>query len=323
MEEFITASPQHSEVISEENDVSSSKEECLLENTNVPKTRFTTAYVTIQKPHKSAIKEKKTFAFWTLVILLFLLAVGNLILTMTILGVLRIGNGMQSIELLPEEKSLKLSGDVDLDRIYKQNNVLEGFEGENLDITSEDGSIFVNLYTRINRIFNKIRIEKNFTSFNGFDSFEVKTKNKESIFKVNNPVFDNLKSVNTLKSKIIATNKVRSKLHENLKIEGNVVHLKGNEGSKIEAREIVWSADQDIYLRSINGSILLSGKEGTYIDVERLPIAKVPKKSFLTAQFKICVCMPQGKLFRLPIANVDERVYCHQADMSEKYNPCM
>lgn len=89
------------------------------------------------------------------------------------------------------------------------------------------------------------------------------------------------------------------------------------------AREIVWSADQDIYLRSVNGSIVLSGKEGTYIDVERLPLAKLAKKSYITAQFKICVCMPQGKLFRVPVANAKDPVYCHQADMSAEFNPCM
>lgn len=33
--------------------------------------------------------------------------------------------------------------------------------------------------------------------------------------------------------------------------------------------------------------------------------------------------MPQGKLFRLPIANVNDHVYCHQADMSAKFNPCI
>lgn len=38
-------------------------------------------------------KGRKTFAFWTLVCLLFILAIGNLILTFTILAVLRLGQG--------------------------------------------------------------------------------------------------------------------------------------------------------------------------------------------------------------------------------------
>lgn len=42
---------------------------------------------------KSVHKGRKTIAFWTLVCLLFVLAIGNLILTFTILAVLRLGQG--------------------------------------------------------------------------------------------------------------------------------------------------------------------------------------------------------------------------------------
>lgn len=42
---------------------------------------------------KNVYKGRKTFAFWTLVCLLFVLAIGNLILTFTILAVLRLGQG--------------------------------------------------------------------------------------------------------------------------------------------------------------------------------------------------------------------------------------
>lgn len=41
----------------------------------------------------SECKGRKTFAFWTLVCLLFILTVGNLFLTFTILAVLRLGQG--------------------------------------------------------------------------------------------------------------------------------------------------------------------------------------------------------------------------------------
>lgn len=42
---------------------------------------------------KAVYKGRKTFAFWTLVCLLLILAIGNLILTFTILAVLRLGHG--------------------------------------------------------------------------------------------------------------------------------------------------------------------------------------------------------------------------------------
>lgn len=42
---------------------------------------------------------RHTFAFWTIVWLIFVLTVGNLILTLTIIGVLRLGRGMQYLEV--------------------------------------------------------------------------------------------------------------------------------------------------------------------------------------------------------------------------------
>lgn len=42
---------------------------------------------------------RNTFAFWTIVWLIFVLAVGNLCLTLTIFGVLRLGKGMEFMEV--------------------------------------------------------------------------------------------------------------------------------------------------------------------------------------------------------------------------------
>ncbi|XP_030758887.1 beta-sarcoglycan [Sitophilus oryzae] len=324
MNDYVIASPQHS-TLSDDNDASSSRETALLNNGNSSSNKcFKTAYVApAEKQKKPVARGRKTFAFWTLVCLLFLLAIGNLILTMTILGVLKLGNGMQSIELLPKEGFLKMFGNVDLDHIYKQDGKIEGFDDENVEVTTDDGSIMLNLYTKTNRVVNKLQIDNNETVFKGFNKFVVKNKQQDTIFDLTNPVFNNVKNVYNFNSKIVETNTVRSPLKENLKIEGESVHLNGAEGTKLEAREIVWSADQDIYLKAKNGSIVLSGKEGTYIDVRRIPIAKLDKKNYVTAQFKICVCMPQGKLFRVPVANANDPVYCHHVDMSPQHNPCM
>lgn len=80
---------------------------------------------------------RNTFAFWTLVILLFVLTVGNLILTMTIIGVLRLGKGMQNLELVPEADTIKFFGVTDLDRIYKKDGILNGFDEVPVTITGE------------------------------------------------------------------------------------------------------------------------------------------------------------------------------------------
>lgn len=59
---------------------------------------------------KAVHKGRKTFAFWTLVCLLFVLAIGNLVLTFTILAVLRLGHGMYLLFLL--EIPVPLQGEI-------------------------------------------------------------------------------------------------------------------------------------------------------------------------------------------------------------------
>lgn len=228
-----STSPRPSE---DNEEVSSNRETTLLNQTsNYALNNFKAAYKAVQQQQtKTIVRGRKTFAFWTLVVLLFLLAVGNLILTMTILGVLRIGSGMESIELIPQEQALKFFGEADLGNIHKQDGVMENFLNENLDITAENTSVLLSLNTRPNRETTKMEVEQNGTLFRKLNSFRIQTSKKELLFDAVNPSYANLKNANNFKSKIIETNKIRSKLNETLKIEGDQVHLKGSEGSKVE-----------------------------------------------------------------------------------------
>lgn len=119
---------------------------------------FKAGYVPVHEQylHKTGIRGRKTFAFWALVGLLFMLACGNFILTTTILGVLRLGQGMQSLELVPEYSSIKFFGDADLGHVYKRDGKLEGFVDVPLEISSHNGSILINLSSNgrsVNRYF--------------------------------------------------------------------------------------------------------------------------------------------------------------------------
>lgn len=88
-------SPQTSEVFSEETQSVSIKDKTLL-NRSMPKhnnnNNFVSGYMPVENT-KPLARGRKTFAFWTLVGLLFILAIGNLVLTMTILTVLKLGQG--------------------------------------------------------------------------------------------------------------------------------------------------------------------------------------------------------------------------------------
>lgn len=53
-----------------------------------------------QSNTENSFSGKNAFAFWTMVWLLFVLTIGNLILTITIIGVLKLGRGLQFLEVI-------------------------------------------------------------------------------------------------------------------------------------------------------------------------------------------------------------------------------
>lgn len=79
--------------------------------------------------------QRNTFACWAIVTIMTVLALGNLALTMTIIGVLRLGKGMQYMEFVPEANAIKFTGVTDLDRVYKRDGRIEGFEDVPVSIT--------------------------------------------------------------------------------------------------------------------------------------------------------------------------------------------
>lgn len=282
-------------------------------------------YVPVHEQYlsKTGLRGRKTFAFWTLVGLLFILAVGNLVLTVTILGVLRLGIRMQSMELISEESTIKFFGDTNLDHVYKADGRIESFEDIPLKIESEDGSIYFNLETKYSRPVTKLFLDKNQTTFQGFDNFEIRNHFNNVIFSTATPQFHNLNNAHCLRTKKVTTNRIVGPKNEKLLINYTTINLKGAEGTRMESREIVWTAGGDIYLKSINGSLVLSGKEGTYVDITAIPIAQIDERPYTGSHYKVCVCMPHGKLFRIPIAKGNSSMYCNHIKRSEQNNLCM
>ncbi|CAH0560120.1 unnamed protein product [Brassicogethes aeneus] len=267
---------------------------------------------------------RKTFAFWILVGLLFTLAIGNLILTITILSVLKLGHGMQNFEIIDQENISNFYGDIDLDHLYNREGTFRGFSGDTVDISSMDSSVIFSLLSNPTGGFpTTLKIFKNLTVLKGVNTFVIKTPDGTSIFTTTEPTFESLGTAKSFTTKQLETSQIKSAIDEDLNIESkSFINLKGTEGTKIESREIVWSADQDIYLKTVNGCIILSGEDGVYIDMNRIPVAQLRNNTIKTGQYKVCVCMPEGKLFRIPIVSTHETVFCDDVDIGTTGSPC-
>ena len=80
------------------------------------------------------LNDSGSIFFWGLIVLLFLLVIGNFVLTMTIISFFKIGMGMESIKLIPELKAIKFYGVADFNRILKKDGVIESFRDSPMNI---------------------------------------------------------------------------------------------------------------------------------------------------------------------------------------------
>lgn len=84
--------------------------------------------------------------FWGLIALLFVLVIGNFILTLSIISFFKIGMGMDAIKLIPELKMIKFYGSADFNRIYKKDGLIESFRDSPVTIQCKF-SFFMILYS--------------------------------------------------------------------------------------------------------------------------------------------------------------------------------
>lgn len=170
----------------------------------------------------------------------------------------------------------------------------------------------------------EFEISQNGTKITRVESFNVKDKNGNLIFSTNFPNFELPKGVKNINVKIAKTHRIVSPLNQSLRLESNrQVELHGAEKLSMEGKEVIWMADNDIRLKS-NSSIVIDGKNGIFIDTKRIPIASTqyPKSDKLIGQYKLCVCMPQGKLYKIPVSMKNIRINCDNIRTSD-YDPCL
>ncbi|XP_022185227.1 beta-sarcoglycan [Nilaparvata lugens] len=301
--------------------------------------------------HRTGLRGKKTWAFWTLVGVLSALASANIVLTVFILKVLRISHqAMEAVEIVRgsgdgEGDIVKMHGNIDLGSIYKQDGLLESFNGDALKITGDNAPVFVELRGGSAKGGPRrvLVVRQNETRLQGVESFSVYDGEAKPIFSTHYPNFGLPRGVRNIDVKLVETDRVRSPRDEGLKVRGEGgagvgggflahaqrVRLLGLEGTRIDGgKGMVWSADQTLHLHSANGSVVLKASGGgVQLDVKSMPIVGTGRRSGLplASHYKVCVCMPQGKLFRVPVPSptaVSSSKACSYVNMAPHLNPC-
>lgn len=259
-------------------------------------------------------------------VVLFILALGNLILTIVILNVLRLGQGMESLELVPNEYLIKFFGNIDLDNIYKRDGKLESFNDSPMEIVGDDGSVTIGILETEREITPVINLGSKLEVIKNVESFDVKHPvSGKSLFSTDYPNFGLPSGVDKLDVRLVLTKRISSAVDQSLLIKSDsFIKLKGSEGIQIDGKEVKWSADQDIVLKSVNKSIILNGLDGIYMDLRNMQVVSLENNMRTYFQYKICVCMPDGKLFRLFVPpGQGSTISCSNIDQSDFENPCL
>uniref|UniRef100_A0A1B0GF51 Beta-sarcoglycan n=1 Tax=Glossina morsitans morsitans TaxID=37546 RepID=A0A1B0GF51_GLOMM len=292
---------------------------------------FLKEFCNLSVPHesKSSVKQgRHTFAFWAVVLVLLVLTVGNLILTLTIIGVLRLGKGIYGMELIPEEDVIKFFGCTDLDRIYSKNvGQFEGFIDEPLTITGDNAAVYVRMHHRNGQIHNRLIVDKSGVQFRGINTLDIKDPETGAvIFTTHRPHYNMPKGANMLLSKSIGATRIASAINQSLAITApdDRLSIRGSEGIRIDAAAMFLQAEHNLLINSTQGALTLEANSGIYLNMEKIPIVKAEMGLRTgSVQYKLCVCMPQGIVFRIAIPRVHNGPKVSCAHFSAKHDPCI
>lgn len=194
--------------------------------------------------------------------------------------------------------------------------------------SGDDGFIKLDLLDRRGFVSNRFSMGSNGTNVYNINQINIKDPETNlPIFSSSKRKYNLKKKMKNLKTKAVYASELTSPINENLKLEALNLFVRGIEGTQMDGKEILFSASENVYLKSSNGSLRLESGDGIYIDLYRIPIAKAIEHHSLTSvrndlQFKLCVCYPKGVLYRVQMSkmhNVED--VCSYFDRRH-FNPC-
>lgn len=245
-----------------------------------------------------------------------------------LLGVLRIGYGMESLEFLPSGRLLRFLNNADLGTVIPHKGVIGGFKDTDLHIIGESQPVVVR--TSVDKQAGRqmsdtagpsLEVGPDWTVVSNVKEFRVRSPTTgRTIFSTEYQGFQLPKGIPNLSVKEAHVSRLTSAKRDPLIISSPYqILLKGNGGLDMEGHNITWSAGHNIFLRSVNQSLTLDGSNGIRILAAGLPRSENPS-SDASYWYKLCVCMPSGRIFRVPVR--EQGFGCGDVRFPESVNPC-
>lgn len=261
---------------------------------------FKAGYVPIEEErlHRTGLRGRKGNLAICVIALMFILAVINLIITLVIWAVIRIGpNGCDSMEF-HDEGLLRFKQESDMGVVYPMHkSTVGGRRDEDLLITGNNQPVVFQRGT------TKLSVEKDKTSITsdiGMSFIDPRTQKTVFSTDYDTHEFRLPKGVKTLNVLKASTERITSNHSTDLHIHsGGCVIVRGNEGVFIMGKTIEFRMRDNMELKAVN-SIILNGT--VMINVSRLPNSSTGE--FLVddgwERYKLCMCA-DGTLFRVQV----------------------
>lgn len=289
-----------------------------------------TMFISRTMPTTNEKSTKRRYCLWILTFILAIIGLCNLFLNITVIAVLRISQGMEAMEMIPDENLVKFYGKTDLDRVCLRSGICQSYGDESMEISGDEAGVQIDVNNQRTHDETRVKVTvlPNGTSIAHVESFEIRDPRSGAIyFTTDFPNFGLPTGVEKIDVKLAETHRITSPVNESLTVNSDdQISMQGAEGASMESKDIVWSADTDIFLKSINGSIVLDAKDGVAIDVENIPVTPI----FLQnppghEQYKVCICMPQGKLFKVAVrtGSNSRSVNCARISRTPENDPCL
>ncbi|KAJ8686530.1 hypothetical protein QAD02_022324 [Eretmocerus hayati] len=279
------------------------------------------------KDYTSSNDEKQKNQFlWMLTLILSFIGFCNLILNLTILVVLRVGQGMESLEIIPEQDLIKFYGSTDLDKVCLHKGICEGFGDEPVELMGDAAGVNIRVANHLHGMtFSNFQVLENGTSVSQVESFEIKDPRSGSpIFSTDFPNFSLPQGVKKIEVNSTQTHRVVAPKTDDLIIKsGESISMQGAEGLSLDSKDILWTAKADITLRSRKDDIIIDANDS--INFPKVPIAPTflaGQSNEAQIQYKVCICMPDGKIFLVPANSTNTPANCAKLSRSMVTDPC-
>lgn len=213
-------------------------------------------------------------------------------------------------------------------QVCLQRGTFEGFGDEPIELIGNGAGVDIRVTNRRQSGTNwfGLQVTKNNTTVSQVKSFQIKDPiNDLPIFSTDFPNFGLPQGVDHIELEVAQTHRLVAPKKNHLNItSGKDIYLHGAEGTSLDSRDVVWTATNGILLKSRNGDVVFDAKDG--IEFLKLPTAIPFDQSNETKQrYKVCVCMPDGKLFFISSMDqdYDTIVDCAKVSRSMDKDPCV